>query len=83
MYIVVDYNEYEEAEFLAPTVMYRELERCLTTWNNERFLLTNDFRIQYRVLFWNLIIYFKITKLPTFLLDSKLHLDEQKLNESI
>ena len=45
MYIIIDHNEYEEAEFLSPSVMYRELERCLSTWNNERFLLTADFRI--------------------------------------
>jgi len=79
-HVSVDQNEYTEAatmaqerglqevEFLSPPVLRKELENLIYREGSD-FLLARDFCDKHKVLFWNLVLFFQLLKLPVYFLD--------------
>lgn len=79
-HISVDQNEYTEAammaqerglqevEFLSPPVLRKELENLIYREGPD-FLLARDFCDKHKVLFWNLVLFFQLLKLPAYFMD--------------
>ena len=58
-----------EVQWLPPSCLLKEY----TNWVSQRgenIILKEDFRIDHKTIFWNLIFYFKLLKLPCFFLDN-------------
>jgi hypothetical protein len=55
-------------QLLSPVVLYKEFINTLNK-KGDKVLLSPTFVSQHSVVFWNLVLYFKIMKLPCFVLD--------------
>lgn len=53
---------------LSPVVLYKEFINTLNK-EGDKVLMSESFISEHSVVFWNLIMYFKIMKLPCFILD--------------
>ena len=81
-HVIIDLAEYSEAaevaqermdsslevEFLSPPVLRKELEN-LVYGEGADFMLARDFCDKHKVVFWNLVLFFQVMKLPTYFLD--------------
>ena len=67
--------EVQSVNFLSPLVLVKEIENIIKNHSEEYFFLESFYNYQ-RHIFWNLVFYFKLFNLPTFVLyiDNK---DEQ------
>jgi hypothetical protein len=54
--------------FLSPVTLYKEYIN-LVEQNGEQVVLKDTFLKDHRLVFWNIILYFRIMKLPVFMLD--------------
>lgn len=54
--------------FLSPVTLYKEYIN-LVEQNGEQIVLRESFLKDHRLVFWNIILYFRIMKLPVFMLD--------------
>lgn len=57
-----------EIQWLPPSCLLKEFTNCISQ-RGESILLKEDFRKDHKTLYWNLVFYFKLLKLPTFFLD--------------
>jgi hypothetical protein len=55
-------------QLLSPVVLYKEFINTLNK-EGDSVLLSEAFVTDHSVVFWNLVLYFKIMKLPCFVLD--------------
>lgn len=55
-------------QLLSPVVLYKEFINTLNKKGDE-VLQSETFIKEHSVVFWNLILYFKLLKLPCFILD--------------
>ena len=55
-------------QMLSPVVLYKEFINTLNK-EGDSILMSESFISEHSVVFWNLILYFKIMKLPCFILD--------------
>lgn len=55
-------------QLLSPVVLYKEFINTLNK-KGDKVLLMPSFVTAHSVVFWNLVLYFKIMKLPCFVLD--------------
>jgi hypothetical protein len=55
-------------QLLSPVVLYKEFINTLNK-EGDSILMSENFIIEHSVVFWNLVLYFKIMKLPCFVLD--------------
>jgi hypothetical protein len=55
-------------QLLSPVVLYKEFINTLNK-EGDSVLLSEAFVADHSVVFWNLVLYFKIMKLPCFILD--------------
>ena len=63
-------------QLLSPVILYKEYIN-LVEHKGEQIVLKESFLKEHRTVFWNIILYFKIFKLPVFMLDldySPLHI---------
>ena len=66
-------------QLLSPVVLYKEFINTLNK-RGDSILMRESFIKDHSVVYWNLVLYFKIMKLPSFILDqdtSKRHLKVQ------
>ena len=55
-------------QLLSPVVLSKELINTLNK-SGEQVVTSPSFIAEHSVVYWNLVLYFKILKLPTFILD--------------
>ena len=55
-------------QLLCPVVLYKEFVNTLNK-AGEQVLVSGNFIADHSVVYWNLVLYFKILKLPTFIMD--------------
>lgn len=55
-------------QLLSPVVLYKEFINTLNK-KGDKVLMEKSFIKEHSVVYWNLVLYFKIMKLPTFVLD--------------
>ena len=53
---------------LPPVTLYKEFYNILQK-NGDEILMSDEFINNHKIIFWNIILYFKILKLPIFMLD--------------
>jgi len=53
---------------LSPVVLNKEFINSLNK-KGEKILMSDNFIKEHSVVYWNLVLYFKIMKLPVFILD--------------
>jgi hypothetical protein len=58
-------------QLLSPVVLYKEFINTLNK-RGDSVLMRQAFIRDHSVVFWNLVLYFKVMKLPTFVLDQDL-----------
>ena len=58
-----------EVQWLPPSWLLKEYTNCVSQ-RGENIILKEDFRKDHNTIFWNLIFYFKLLKLPWFFLDN-------------
>lgn len=57
-----------EIQWLPPSCLLKEFTNCMSQ-KGESILLKDAFRTEHKTIFWNLVFYFKLLKLPCFFLD--------------
>ncbi len=55
-------------QMLSPLTLYKEYIN-ISEQKGEKIILRESFMKEHKTIFWNLILYFKIMKLPLFILD--------------
>jgi hypothetical protein len=53
---------------LPPVCLYKEFINIVSK-ESDQILMTDDFISKHKMVFWNIILYFKILKLPYFMVD--------------
>lgn len=69
----------ETLSLLPPLTLYKEYINIISE-NGDQILMGEEFIKQHKTVFWNIILYFKVLKLPYFMLDLDYSPHHQKVH---